>query len=131
MDCCASPERTGAGDPETDGSVVGEEPKSDTAPRSGAVDFRTGNGSSQHGAPLGMFWRVGLGPGALAAGAAGASFASAPLGWRLAAAAQVVVVEQRVRQLVELARLVVGETLGLTRAGVGEEGHAAGTEPGA
>jgi hypothetical protein len=42
-----------------------------------------------------------------------------------------VVVEQRVRQVVELARLVVGEALGSTLGRIREEGHAAGTEPGA
>jgi len=43
-----------------------------------------------------------------------ASFASAALGWRLAAAFRGVVVVERVRQVVELACLVVGEPGGAT-----------------
>src|SRR6266536_3203657 len=70
-------------------------------------------------------------PGALPAAAAGACFARPALGWRLPAVEHVVVVIQRVRQVVELASLVVGEALGPTGAGVREDGHAAEAEPGA
>ena len=41
------------------------------------------------------------------------------------------VVEQRVRQPVEFERLVVGQALGSTLRRIREEGHTAGTEPGA
>ena len=71
-----------------------------------------------------------LSPGALPAAAARASFPSPALGWRLAAVDNVVVVEHRVRQVVELASLVVGEALVLTLEGVREEGDAAHAEPG-
>ncbi len=53
---------------------------------------------------------------------------SVPFGWRLASADHVVVVEERVRQVVELARFVVGEALGLAALGVREHGHAGAVE---
>jgi hypothetical protein len=56
--------------------------------------------------------------GPLATAAGGASFACAALGWCLAAVDHVVVVEQRVWQVVELASVVVGEALGVSRGGV-------------
>src|SRR6266498_3201234 len=52
-----------------------------------------------------------------------ASFASAALGWRLETAFRVVVVEQRVRQAVELACLVLGEPSGPTVARIREDRH--------
>jgi hypothetical protein len=52
-----------------------------------------------------------------------ASFASAALGWRLVAAFRVVVVVERVRRVVELACLVVGEPSGATVARIGEDRH--------
>src|SRR6266516_6263687 len=61
-------------------------------------------------------------PGALPAAAAGACFARPALGWRLPAVEHVVVVIQRVRQVVELASLVVGEALGPTGGVFGKMG---------
>src|SRR6266511_2951696 len=59
-----------------------------------------------------------------------ASFASAALGWRLETALRVVVVEQRVRQVVELACLVVGEPSGATVGRVREDRHSVGLAAG-
>ena len=52
-------------------------------------------------------------------------FPSPALGWRLSAVEHVVVVEQRVRQVVQLAGLVVGEALGLALGSVREDWDAA------
>ncbi len=68
---------------------------------------RTGNGKDPAQRRLARFWRVDPEPAALQAAAARASLPSSALGWRLSAADHVVVVEQRVRQVVELASLVV------------------------
>jgi hypothetical protein len=66
-------------------------------------------------------------PGLAAAGSSlpSASLSNPPLGRRLAAADHVVVVEERVRQIAELAHLVVGQSLGSTLGRSGEERHAA------
>jgi hypothetical protein len=52
-----------------------------------------------------------------------ASFASVALGWRLETAFRVVAVEQRVRQAVGLACLVVGKPSGATVARIREDRH--------
>jgi hypothetical protein len=60
---------------------------------------------------------------ALSGRAVVASFASAALGWRLVAAFRVVVLVQRVRRVVELACLVVGEPSGVPVARIREDLH--------
>src|SRR6266545_3835888 len=60
---------------------------------------------------------------ALAAAAGGACFARSALVGSLAAVEHVVGVEERVRQVVELASLVVGEALEQTLAGLQEDRH--------
>jgi hypothetical protein len=57
-------------------------------------------------------------------GAVVASFAGVALGWRFEAALGVVVVVERVRRVVELAGLVVGEPSGAPVGRVREDGHA-------